>query len=243
MQEVLRRERCPRCAALGRDKHADNMAVYADGHKYCFAGCGIIEWPTTFERIKGTLCVTNKSVTLPWDVTNTIDMKPLLWLSNYDITREELILYELKWSSSKQHLIFPFFDDQHHLLAYQARDFNPTPKTKWFSSGDIHEIIPFNLTKKRKGGIIIVEDIISGIKIDRQYDCCPLFGSDVNYHKFKRLHLFTNELTFWLDYDKRAHSIKLASLAQLMGFKTRIIVTEKDPKVYTDCEIFEIVEN
>lgn len=36
------RERCPNCAAEGRDTSADNLAVYNDGHKYCYS-CGYIE--------------------------------------------------------------------------------------------------------------------------------------------------------------------------------------------------------
>jgi twinkle protein len=38
---VVSRERCPKCAALGNDKSGNNLAVYTDGHAYCFAeGCG-----------------------------------------------------------------------------------------------------------------------------------------------------------------------------------------------------------
>tara|TARA_Y100000310_G_C20680503_1_gene815652 strand:+ start:1423 stop:3153 length:1731 start_codon:yes stop_codon:yes gene_type:complete len=39
---VTDRERCPKCASQGMDKSADNLAVYDDGHKYCFA-CGYYE--------------------------------------------------------------------------------------------------------------------------------------------------------------------------------------------------------
>lgn len=35
---VVSRERCPKCAALGFDEHGDNLAVFSDGHAYCFRG-------------------------------------------------------------------------------------------------------------------------------------------------------------------------------------------------------------
>lgn len=35
--KVVRKEQCPECAAHGRDRSQDNLAVYDDGHKYCFA--------------------------------------------------------------------------------------------------------------------------------------------------------------------------------------------------------------
>jgi twinkle protein len=35
--KVVERARCPVCAASGSDTKGDNLAVYDDGHKYCFA--------------------------------------------------------------------------------------------------------------------------------------------------------------------------------------------------------------
>lgn len=39
MADVLHHEQCPQCAANGNDNSRDNMAVYSDGGKHCFA-CG-----------------------------------------------------------------------------------------------------------------------------------------------------------------------------------------------------------
>ena len=35
--KVINREQCPACASHGQDNSCDNLAVYDDGHKYCFA--------------------------------------------------------------------------------------------------------------------------------------------------------------------------------------------------------------
>ena len=37
MSNLISRERCPSCASAGRDTSHDNLAVYDDGHKYCFS--------------------------------------------------------------------------------------------------------------------------------------------------------------------------------------------------------------
>ena len=37
MSNVINKEQCPACASHGRDNSHDNLAVYDDGHKYCFA--------------------------------------------------------------------------------------------------------------------------------------------------------------------------------------------------------------
>ena len=34
---VVDKEQCPKCADQGRDISCDNLAVYSDGHKFCFA--------------------------------------------------------------------------------------------------------------------------------------------------------------------------------------------------------------
>ena len=34
---AVKHEQCPRCATVGRDRSQDNLAIYEDGHAYCFA--------------------------------------------------------------------------------------------------------------------------------------------------------------------------------------------------------------
>lgn len=67
MSNVINKERCPACAKHGRDNSQDNLAVYDDGHKYCFA-CEYYEHddkeismplktkqPNTLEFLSGTV--------------------------------------------------------------------------------------------------------------------------------------------------------------------------------------------
>jgi len=37
MSKVIEREQCPACASRGQDTSQDNLAVYSDGHKFCFS--------------------------------------------------------------------------------------------------------------------------------------------------------------------------------------------------------------
>lgn len=41
---VLQFEQCPKCAEEGRDVSKDNLAIYDDGHKYCYGGHGLISF-------------------------------------------------------------------------------------------------------------------------------------------------------------------------------------------------------
>ena len=66
MSKVIEREQCPACASHGRDNSQDNLAVYDDGHKYCFA-CEYYEGgnmkPTTETVASNGLKFINGSIT------------------------------------------------------------------------------------------------------------------------------------------------------------------------------------
>ena len=34
---VVSKDQCPKCAAQGNDNSGDNLAIYSDGHHYCYA--------------------------------------------------------------------------------------------------------------------------------------------------------------------------------------------------------------
>ena len=51
MSNVINKEQCPACAKHGRDNSQDNLAVYDDGHKYCFA-CEYYEHKTKETTVK-----------------------------------------------------------------------------------------------------------------------------------------------------------------------------------------------
>ena len=37
MSKAVDREQCPACASRGQDTACDNLVVYDDGHKFCYA--------------------------------------------------------------------------------------------------------------------------------------------------------------------------------------------------------------
>jgi twinkle protein len=52
--KFIRAEQCPDCASRGRDTAKDNLAVYDDGHSYCFA-CGYKQLPEGYNNLDDTL--------------------------------------------------------------------------------------------------------------------------------------------------------------------------------------------
>jgi hypothetical protein len=53
---------------------------------------------------------------------------------------------------------------------------------------------------------------------------------------------FTKLIT-WLDSDKLKESREIAQRAKWLGFDTKVVYTEEDPKCYSNEEIMSIISN
>ena len=227
---VLRHERCPDCAKLGNDRSGDNLAVYSDGHTYCFR-CGFHSNRT---RISEPIKRNEKTVVLPADITTELPYEARVWLGRYSLSRLDLTSNNVMYSPSLQRIVFPYFD-QTGLLAWQGRYVGTEDKAKWWSQGKIHEIIhPININN---GEAVLVEDIISAIKVSKIKGAIPIFGSSISAKHFLRLKQVVGRVWLWLDPDMRSKSVKMASLANLLGLEAIVVFSDKDPKDYTHEEI------
>ena len=242
------REPCPNCRKFGKDTSGDNLIRYDDGHAFCFSCRHRI--PSNKEQfmeqaLKNEISPkteTSYIISLPHDCTKAIDYKALEWLSKYEITRQEVIGNDLLWSPSRQMLVFPIRGANNDLLAWQGRSFGDAGKGKWFSQGPIHNMLHIlALDKFPDCGIIIVEDIVSAIKVSRYAPCMPLFGSELSLQLRLRLRHLTRKLVIWLDEDKWANAVGYAHSMEILGVVTHVIYTEKDPKECDDTLIKESI--
>lgn len=226
MASFQKHEPCPKCGSK------DNLARYSDGSGYCF-GCGYTEFNTRY--VPKTEEDTPKTVKLPEDCTEQIDKIALKWLDKYDIHAAERSRYRMLWSPSKQQLIFPLFDKSQELIAYQGRNFAPDSKIKYKSQGKIHDVLYF--CGKKASPIILVEDLLSAIKIGRIGVAMPLFGSEASTPLLMRLKAHCNSIIVWLDSDKWKNSHDIVKRAQSIGLPAMSVFTNLDPKEYNDDKI------
>jgi hypothetical protein len=243
---------CPKCRESGRDRDGNNLGVYSDGHCHCWS-CGyyqhadptravrrLSQSETSKEELDGR---PDSGVVLPSDADTYIPAVGRDWLGLYSITTFEIISNRIMWSEYWQQLIFPYFDKYNNLLGWQGRNFNKTRVNsegrtvkvpRWYSQGDmkkIYHIMPFADEYER---IVVVEDIVSAIKVSRHAPCMPLFGSQVGLERFVRLSKLCGRVSLWLDYDKRTEAL-LESRRSLVPCD--VIITELDPKEYDDEKI------
>lgn len=238
---VERREACPKCRSYGGDKSGDNVAVYSDGGKHCFANCGYHVFPTPWEKLKQAAAprdptmVVDDALQFPKDYTPLNDAlwaKPgIAWLRTYGVSDAEITKYRIGWSANEQLLIFPVFetkDGQERLVMWQARNFGPG--AKYLTHGEKRDIM--HLTGRSDSGIVIAtEDMVSAIKVGRNYQTLPLWGADMTLRLIRKLSERFDELGIWLDSDKTKEAVKLALRAS-QYIPTFVVASAFDPKHY-----------
>lgn len=246
---VVRTSACPQCRQRGRDRRGDNLAEYSDGHKFCYS-CRLFIPGSALNQHRNMLDkVSMLGVRIPPDASKTIDAKALEWLSQYDITKQEVIRADYLWSPLRQQLIKPLYDVGDHLVAYNAREFSPNAKSRYYSQGPIHEIIEIvnPLTEGEDDDImydtpiVLVEDYVSAIKVGRKFRAVSLFGSQISRDMMMRLKHVGDTFVIWLDSDKALDSLKFARAMRQFGLDVTSVFTDLDPKRYNDNEITEIV--
>ena len=232
---VIRKEACPECRRIGNDRSGDNLAVYSDGHTYCYR-CG---HGTGRKSFTTTAKPNPTAIVLPADVTTELPVEARSWLGQYQLARLDLNRNHVMWSERWSRIIFPYFNEA-ELLAWQGRYVgDDKTKAKWFSQGKIHEIIHPIGVKNRQA--VLVEDIVSAIKVSRYMGAIPIFGSSISTKQILRLKTICDILYVWLDKDIQQKAVKLSHTIGLLGLQSRTIITDLDPKLVEHEEIERIL--
>lgn len=228
-------EPCPQCGSR------DNLGKWSDG-KFCF-GCGY-RIPgykgMSVEDIRKQIRIEedrdskrSRKPYLPEDCTATIPDAPLGWLRKYGITDEERNRYRIGWTDEFASLVFPAYDVWNNLLLVQLRGF---PEKSFYTRGH-PESVYWSTGPNVHNSVVVVEDFISCIRVGRTMEAMPLWGSQLSLNQIKRLSDHYERLFMWLDFDKTGHTSKLRYKALPYFREVSQIVTELDPKDYTDEQI------
>lgn len=241
MSHVVEHVRCPECAKRGRDTSHDNLVIYSDGGQHCFS-CGYHVFGDKVGHFKAKQIpiVEEKvhDVLLPADVETTLPRKAKEWLEQYELTNAEILTNHVMWSPSWNRLIFPYFV-KGNLLAWQGRYFGDIDgKPKWYSVGQLDEIL-YTIGEDR-GRCVLVEDIVSAIKVSRTVCSVPLFGSHIPPKMWARLTRFFECATIFLDPDKRKEAAQFAEEGRLF-LPVDVILADADPKEIPHNELMEIL--
>ena len=240
--QFLYHTNCPSCGSR------DNLGIYND-HHYCF-GCGYTKMLQPWKRLEPRE-VPKKQLWIPDDIDTYIPAEAHEWLNRYGLTQKELLDHNTVWSEQWKLLIFLYTKDlTRAVVAWQGRYFGTSQEVpKWWSQGnlkDINLILPATHLRDTEGQstLVLVEDIVSAIKVSRLMNCKPLFGSYIDisniYNIVKDKY---SSLIIWLDHDKYKESRKYSVKLNNLGIDTYVIDTKKDPKEFNIEQMKEIYES
>jgi hypothetical protein len=92
-----------------------------------------------------------------------------------------------------------------------------------------------------KDKLVFVEDIISAVKVARVATAVPMLGAKVMPAWWEQASKY-DKVAIWNDRDKATDSIVQARRAsEVIGKKVEIIITEKDPKHYSEDEMLSFL--
>lgn len=223
-------------------KSSDAKTTYSDGHAWCFS-CNHY-FPASFRTPMGG----------PYDrPTPTSEAYPTRqkmslvncaqnynWLKKYDLTDEEIDGNFFYAPISQRHVFAHTDEEGNHF--YEARSVSPFsggPKT--ISYGDKPTIFMGNVDSKV---LVIVEDIVSAIKVGRFYRTMPLFGANLNPMQmaFIGRKLKPEKAVIWMDCNKYSVGMEYARQLGLL-VPTVAIQTKEDPKAQDETAIILEVED
>ena len=204
------------------------MARYADGGSFCF-GCSYTERATRYTPKSEV----KKEYEKPPERSSSFPPVAVAWIQQYGLSLEELLQRGCGWNVEREQLVFTFEGSE----CWQARNFRESARSRYFTQGDINDLIPIYSSGRNDGRLVVVEDCISAIKCARQCDAMPILGSHVSLSKLHRLSKMFHTIYFWLDADKLKESRATCDRARLIGINAHVIYTEVDPKEVDDVAI------
>lgn len=188
-----------------------------------------------------------KSVQLPDDFVKEVPDKFLQWLWGYELDGNDVIDNNMGFSEMWNRLIIPVYisgiygntPDDGRMVAWTGRTLaKVTPENpKWHTVREYGvKYIYFSLLRPDTDIIVLVEDVISAIKIWKAgYNAIALLTTYVPNELYLGLKKYN--IKVWLDPDAVGKSMGFVSKFSAMGHTAKHLAYFKDPK---DCPIKEI---
>lgn len=228
MARFLKHVACERCGS------SDAKGLYDDGSSWCFScrrgnGANVA---ALFSKDSDTDGSAHRSRSLPSDLSTHFGSSALDWLRKSGIAVETLIKNGVKYSPSRQQILFTW----PHISTWQARNCHPEARVRYFTSGDHSSDLllyytPLCVNAKT---CVLTEDCLSAIKVANcgsSVDAMPLLGTHLPSSKLRALKRLYKRVDVYLDEDKYKDAMKLSKKIQLAGMESSTHFSECDPKL------------
>jgi DNA primase len=184
----------------------------------------------------------------PHGMTSEIPAVGLAWLYKYGITDTDIDTFGIGYSTTLNRVVLPVHDDNGELVYYQARNLgevtDKSPKymnVKARNRTDIYfKISNPDMAQEQ---VVIVEDILSAIRVGKQFDSRGLLNAYIPDDLIFALAKVYPETILWLDPDKWDRMLNRTRRFRSLGLNVKMVRVNQDPKFYTDVEIGEILND
>jgi hypothetical protein len=180
----------------------------------------------------------------PDDFTTNIHLRGWFWLEKYGITVDEVIEHNIGWSQKNRRVILPVYDkeDPTKLLMWQERAVYHDDKPKYRTYRAVLGNSPPHFEIERGKDVVVVEDMLSAIKVGRQYGALCLHGSYISQVLINKLAKYRTVFV-WLDPDKYDVAVKYGVSMAKRGLNVRVVKSVRDPKEYSNGDIYDYIED
>ena len=218
---------CPRCNSR------DNLGEFDNGW-FCF-GCGYRKPKRDLSRFK---TFSYDKVMDGIQLSKNLPKNALKWLLGYNLTQNEMAQFHfaekrtIKNEIKDCNLLVLYHDNNY----WVARNLDNGSASKYLSSGNK----PF-ITYGQGNTIVFVEDIISAIKVGRQFTAVPMLGATIPADWWTKAKNY-DKIVIWGDRDKARNNVIASRKArEIVGKQVDCIITDKDPKDYSDNDIYNYI--
>jgi hypothetical protein len=176
---------------------------------------------------------------LPKDFTNDLPLHARMWLFKAGITEPVYRSHNIGYSERLDRVVLPVYDAQDNLIWYQCRALQAGQKPKYLQPARDRSKVMFHVTLCREDvqRVIVVEDILSAIRVGRHINTVSLLGTKITTAQAAHLGQYS-EVTTWLDADRagRQGAYKIRKTLSLLTTVSNIL-TPLDPKELSDKDI------
>lgn len=185
----------------------------------------------------------SRRIELPDDTTydlETFSNEGRQWLFKAGITPRIINKYSIGYSQKLRRVVLPVYEDS--LKWFQNRAVYEGQKPKYLQPNTTKNAMFNSRLITRDITVVIVEDILSAIRVtEAGYVAVSILGTKLSDWQTSRISVAERVIT-WLDGD-RAGRKGAAGIRKTLSMLMEVgnIVTEKDPKCYSDQQIRKII--
>ena len=161
------------------------------------------------------------------------------WIKQWGITNEEIRENLICYSPHYDRLCFRV-EFKGSYAGYCSRAVNPTDnRPKWLRFTDGNPWFKQHRDQDERSVLVLVEDIVSAIKVFRVADACALLTTSINTSTMSDIAGY-DRYVIWLDDDNRQVKMKQLQMHRRLSILGDVsVIHETDPKRCTDALIQE----